>query len=467
MTIRQVLLNGAGTDGDGTTWNDLSDATSAFIGASGFESAVNASAVGDTVFFKDTFSGATAISLTAPTNSIVNYVYILACKSATTNNQGSIVQSDLIPGLRTGNATPAYDDGDIPVLTLTGGTVDFLAQNQANMYGLSVICDDNITLRTSVNNILAEECRFEATGSGDLIALNSSSPGSLLSFKSCKFVLASGAHLYGVNGRVDFDNCAFDVVNGQVFGTNLTVGINANFNGCDLSLGANTNIVRVNTDMGGCLIFRNCKFPASHTLTSGTSNRPFRIEAYGCEDNTGISTSEQALQVATNHGTIDTETTKVRTGGATDNAAGLYSHDFTTFASATTVDFASLVGPWMSIWVEGDGTSKTATVYFTSDDANTEASDWTADEAWLEILYPDDAGESIYDYQTLQNNLLDLSPSDVTDDTGSTWGAGTQNDQKFVATIAPDYEGTVYCRVHFAPGANAETIYVDPKVEIS
>jgi hypothetical protein len=236
--------------------------------------------------------------------------------------------------------------------------------------------------------------------------------------------------------------------------------------GADLS-GGETNVTSITNSSTPLWVFKNCRFPASHTLAAGTISRRFRIEAYGCgETASGITTSEQALEISSHEGTVDLETVKVRTGGATDSAAGAYSHDFTTIAGNTTEGYNSLYGPWMGLWVAGDGTSKTLTVYFTSDSGNTRGTDWDDDEVWLEVLYPDDAGGSKFDYQTLQMELLDTAVA-VTDDTGSTWGAGTARDQKLQATIAPDYEGPVHCRVHFAPGANAETIYVDPLPEVT
>lgn len=471
MTIRQVLLNGSGSSGDGTTWNDLSDATSAYIGVAGFASAINASVAGDTVYVKGSGSSASAMLVTAPAGSggVSNPVRVLGCKSATTNNQGSIVQSDLIPGLRTGNATPAYDDGDMPVATVTGASDILFDTTSCYIYGVKFVSNDNLTFNTAEEGQLLEECWLNVTGSTDQLQLTGISGTAVFSrYINCRIDTVSGG-LIGASGPMTIIGGRIEKSSGTggILGfTTSEIGAFWDIQGVDFSNSTDPNIFTI-SKANGFAILRNCRFPASHSLTTGTSVGKWRIEAYGCgETASGISTSEQSFKTASHEGTVDVETTKVRTGGADDGAAGGFSHDFSTIAGNTTEGYNSLYGPWMKIWVEGDGTSKTLTVYFTSDSGNTRATDWDDDEVWLEALYPDDAGGSKYDYQTLQMTLLGTA-SAVTDDTGSTWAAGTQNDQKLQATIAPDYEGMVYCRVHFAPGANAETIYVDPEIEIA
>ena len=124
----------------------------------------------------------------------------------------------------------------------------------------------------------------------------------------------------------------------------------------------------------------------------------------------------------------------------------------------------------MGAWVTNTGSpGQTLTVYFTSDIGNTRSTDWDDDEVWLEVLYPDDAGGSKADYATTQMTLLG-SAAGVSSDAESSWTGGspslTKNNQKIEAAIQAGYEGPVQCRVHFAPGANAETIYVCPRLGV-
>jgi hypothetical protein len=115
-------------------------------------------------------------------------------------------------------------------------------------------------------------------------------------------------------------------------------------------------------------------------------------------------------------------------------------------------------------WIEGDGTAKTLTVHI----ANSGAGDYQDDEVWLEVFSPSDVGDAMHTFTTNQLDLLG-TPSNVTDDTDSVWGAGASNPQKLEVSISPDYEGPIAARVHFAKNftASPETLYVDPKLEIT
>ena len=114
----------------------------------------------------------------------------------------------------------------------------------------------------------------------------------------------------------------------------------------------------------------------------------------------------------------------------------------------------------MAIEVEGDGTAQTLTVFIANSSAST---DYQDDEVWLVAKSPSEDGTADYDYYTTQMDLL-ATPSDITDDAGSSWGTGANNHQKLEITLSPDYNGIIECWVVFAKnfGASPETLYVDP-----
>lgn len=467
MAYYHVLLNGTGTSGDGSTWADDSSGTAAFIGADGFASCIDAASAGDTVYVKgtDTYTGGNVAPGGTGTLAMARApVMVIGVKSTTTNLGASVVESDLIPGLRTSQATRAYDDADVPTITLNDGVDDFQFQ-WGYYYGIKFVCSDNINICLSINEyVVLEECYLEIDGSGD--QLNVCIGQSIAKLINSKVVVASGGYFQFGQGRSEWLACIINIAGVDGIFGNATGACRGHhdFLGCDFSGGAETTIFNRATANIGSIFLENCLFPASWGFAGGTAFGPYEIESSGCDNTTGLTTggSEQQINTESQHGTVSLETTKVRTGGADDGAAGVYSWDMSTFASGTETNIVGLKSPWMAIWVAGDGTSKTLTVYFTSDSGNTQASDWTNDEVWLEVLYPDSAGSSQFLFTKSQADLLEASLGQPTDDTGSTWGAGTQNDQKFEVSIAPSYEGYVRCRVVFAPGANAETIYVDP-----
>ncbi len=213
---------------------------------------------------------------------------------------------------------------------------------------------------------------------------------------------------------------------------------------------------------------RNCVLNSSHTKIGGTASGEYRIEFWNTTNDTGTGwgTDEtiQDFGIYTNHGDTILETTAVRTGGASDGKTGSHSWAMTPTIDSTRDYYLGMESPEGTIWVDGDGTSKTLTVYF----AKSNASDYDDDEIALEVHWPSEANASKYECGSTRGNLL-ATPSTVTDDTGSTWGTGANNPQKLELTIAPDYSGYVYWKVvvykHFS--SSPHTIYVDPKPEIS
>lgn len=463
MTIRQVLLNGSGTSGDGTTWNDASDATSAYISAAGLVAAFNASAAGDIVYVKGSDLSHT-VSMNMGSVSLAkvqNPPQVLGCKSATTNNQGAIVTSDLIAGKRTGGSTSAYLDADVPVVKQGGFSVDIFI-NIGYWYGIQLKAADVMTVGAINGLTVLEEVSIEIQSAGDTLTICNGTASKVITKNSFISGLNSGSIFNFSDGASYHYGSTLSLPSGGSFlGAGAFQG-HHEFNACEFAGGA-TTIFNRKTIVGSIAILNNGKYPASWVLTAGTAVGAYRIESYGSDDTTGLTTggSEQQINIEDEHGTIVTETVKVRTGGADDGAAGLYSLDLTTFANGTALGVAGLSVKLAPIWVAGDGTAKTLTVFFTSDSGNTRGTDWLDSEVWMQVLSADDGGTSQYDFTSTVANLL-AAGSAVTDDTGSTWGAGTQNDQKIEIPLSPDYEGYVIPEIHFAPGANAETIYADP-----
>jgi len=464
MTFFHCILDGVGTSGDGSTWNDDSSGTAAFIGMAGLDSAITAAANGDSVYVKNNDSTAVTFS---PTNNPAsaadnrNPIKIFAVEPGTTNLGASVVQADLIQGLATGGASRAYADANVPTITVTGGSSDITIQGSFYWYGFKFISEDNIVIGTTANRQIFEECHFEVTSSGDIVNLGASAA---TGFYKCKIVLATNADT--TFGGVACFDCEFDAATDNVRGFS---GPDSTFVGCDMSLGAATRIW--NQDAGTTMpqamaLMLGCQFPSSYVFRGGTRaqyGNEFRaVSQQGCGVATTLTTgqSEQNFDAQDEQGVCAPETTKIRTGGADDGASGGFSWDMTPLG-ALVPGIRSMFSPWMYVWVKGNGTSKTLTVYVASDSGNTETGDWQNHQLWMEYTYPSASGNSKWDWGTARMGLLDATPVDVPDDTVSTWGAGTQNPQKIQATIAPDYEGYAMVRVHFAP-EQADTIYVDP-----
>lgn len=239
------------------------------------------------------------------------------------------------------------------------------------------------------------------------------------------------------------------------------------FSGYDLSA-LNTALSEVSTSSRHKMIIANCKVPAVFTLfESAILNISNDATVIASSDTTSqaASSSVQDYRYEGFYGTIDSELTAVRTGGADDGASGAFSYAMTPNANATLESSsATLKSPWMRVWVEGG--SNTLTVYVANDSAST---DYNEDELWCEFYTPD-AGDTAQHDQTFDpaNARLFASSTAVTDDTGSTWGTGANNHQKMSVTVTTGFEGEAYVRLHLAKrSATPDTLFLDPKIEIS
>ncbi len=473
MSISHVDLNLGTGSNDGTSW------ANAYQAAAGLATAVAAAAAGDTIYVKDTSSSSAAVALDGPTaiGDLTNPVRIIGVKSATVNEGGSIVQSDLIPGLRTGDTTRAYAQSGAnapPHLTLTSPSNDIRISGALYIYGMLFTTTDDIAFHiTTAGFIILEECHLNVTGSNDLIEFGGD-PGTSQTHMTvaihCLFDVAAGNLSFDAQSQTEFFDCDIDGTDTGTIIFSEHTGDMVKFYGCDLSGCSASGIFNIAGIRGGGAELWNCKMPASHTLTTGTAAGLYRIANYNSEDNTGFDSadSEQALEIHTHQGTVDIETTVVRTGGADDeatDAGGPFA--WALVPNNVTDNFVDVVSPWIEKWVLGDGTAKTLTVFFANGATESAANLLEDNEIYLEVLFPDEAGSSIYQYLPDEGapgdgggrmQLLGTA-ADITTDS-STWGSGGNNKQKFEQSIAPDYRGLVRARVHYSK-SSGPTLYLD------
>lgn len=444
---------------DGTSWANAYQT---------IETALNGSNVsaGDDVWVKGTsgtLSAGTALDIVSSANT--NPAKIYGVKSATSNEPP--VQSDLIPGWRTGEtrtlANRAYKDGDAPLVPHTG---NLFVRGNIHVYGVVFQnTSTGTTFFSQSDNCLQvlEECGIDLDDAGNFNPCQDVNSKTIL--KNCGYDTANtSVEIDVANGSVDFFGLELF---GPAVPTNLindVAGGRTSLIGCDLSA-MSGNIFNISGANGGVVILQNSSLHASATVVSGSEAlSPYRRELHHCDSITGkTSGTILTIDITTENGNIAEETTAVRTGGAGDGSSN-WALAFTPHPNGTRDNVAGLIGSWMAFKISGDGTSQTVTVYI----ANSGAGDYNDDDVWLEVMYPSEDGTAQYDNQTTQMNLLG-TPTAVTDDTESSWGTGGNNPQQLQASIAPDYVGRAYCRVVFAKNfaSTPETLYVDPLPVVS
>lgn len=463
MTTRRVLLGGTGTSGDGSTWGTGDGGTNAYKGMAGLVAAIAASTgAGDKVLFTGSTSVTSSLLIDDLATSLTRVARPPRCYG-----MQSASDTDYVPGLATGAAGFAFDHANVPTITITGNGNAIHIERDLYIYGLKVTCEDAIYIAYHDNASYTEleECWIGSSATGDFFRINSWRGGPEVVLRNTKlahesngssaqlgnFTMLGGIIDSDAGGliRPGYNSQCIHIENVDFQGTQ-TAGL------VDLSGGA----------AGAKVLIKNCKKPNVSNATTDTPSGRCRAVFENVSHATSITDSVQAYEIQSERGQIVVETTKVMTGGSTDGAKGTFSLAFNPDSGATRAaeDDAAL---WcrLAVWVAGDGTSKTITLNFASDSANTETGDWHDDHAWAYGRHGDDAGSALYDIQKKKMDLGGTSAA-VADDTTSTWATGTQNPQKIEFTAAPDYEGYFYVDFFFAP-TDADTIYLNGDLAVS
>ena len=233
----------------------------------------------------------------------------------------------------------------------------------------------------------------------------------------------------------------------QISGLNMT------------NLASTVNIFRTFVSPGLFQI-RNSKLPASWSgslcnavpLSTGQ-----RFEMHNCDSGD----TNYRLWVQEYSGSIKTETTLVRTGGASDGTTG-YSFKMATSANANAI-VAPLVSPEVSIWNDTTGGSKTVTVEILHDSAT----NLTDGEIWLEAQYLGTSGVPLGSFiSDAKADILATAADQATSsETWTTTGMSNPNTQKLSVTFTPQEKGYLQAKVYLAKAS--KTVYVDPKLTVA
>ncbi len=454
---------------DGTSW------ANAYQGKVGFASAVTAQTIGETIYVKDTVSSTDIMTL-AGLSTVAALTNPPRCIGVVTGASDTILKADIQLGHREGDSTKAYANSESPPNITASGTGDITINGSFYFYAFIFEAQDNFFIGTgdSHQHQTYEECQFTPGASASdtffVGATNSTQPTHRFTFINCLFSLGGAVELSLQGAMIaDFFNCEFTgSLAGQLQG--ISFGGIARFYNCDFT-GMNATLVELSGLHGGTIEFHNCRMPAEHILTTGTATGLWTVANYGSEDTTGLTTSgsEQALEIHTREGTVELETIIVRTGGATDLAAGLFAYKVV--ANNVSENFAGVEVPLRDIWVEGDGAAKTYKVHIANSLAESSpTNDLHDSECYLRISSPSAAGLSRYDHLPDEGapgddggkaQLLG-TPADLTSHAGTTWATNGNNEQEILNSIAPDYEGVIHGTLIVSSERGSLTVYVDP-----
>lgn len=210
---------------------------------------------------------------------------------------------------------------------------------------------------------------------------------------------------------------------------------------------------------GARITFRNCKLPTSWSgsVCSGTVPSDARVSMYNCD----AGDTNYRLGISDWLGTIASETTLVRTGGA--------SNGVTTLSWKMVSNTLPVYPMWCLYsdeivkWNETVGSSVTATVEILHDSAT----NLTDAEVWLEVLYLGTDGVPLGGWITDAKADILASAADQTDssETWTTTGMSNPNTQKLSVSFTPREKGYIHARVALAKAS--ATVYVDPLLTVA
>jgi len=232
-------------------------------------------------------------------------------------------------------------------------------------------------------------------------------------------------------------------------------GCNVECIGVDLSAaGSGKTIVdaaTVNQTISCVFRFIDCKLNASVTK----SGQPQTAGALECDFiRSGATGVNYQLTSYRRTGTLDHETTIVRSGGASDGTTPI-SWKVVTPANC---DYSmSFECPPIAIWNDTTGSAKTATVECIAAAIMTDA------DIWLDVEYLGDASSPQGSF--VNDGKADLLATAANQTTSSASWGGSTTPFKLAATFTAQQKGWIYCRVKC--GKPSSTFYIDPMVTLT
>lgn len=363
--------------------------------------------------------------------------------------------------------------------TLSTGAIVKNNDANDNFYFQRSIYSYGVTYDTVSNFGMSTSCICTLQGNGSTLLLN-------MSAASAKWIGPSNASvvLHILDGNVGLNNVgmyfAFQAhgyirwVNGALVAPNGVTKLidllgafprNMDIICVDLSAvgsGATATSLLDNADdqINNILISR-CKLPsaAGFTITTGAlilpGNKPLRLHHCSSADKY-YDFFEEAYE-----GSIQEETTIVRTGGASD---GTTPQAWKMISSANALDnYRAMISPPITIW-NAAASEKTFTIECLLDSATNPQND----EVWMELEYPADntsgLGAVAKDKCAILSAAADKSAG-VGAGGWTTTGLTNPNSFKCAVTVTPGKAGPVSARICLAKPST--TVYVDPLITIS
>ena len=347
--------------------------------------------------------------------------------------------------------------------TMSGQTAIGLSYGFCYFYGMNFIAPSTGAIiaiggsPVSCNFNFAA-CTFQTTFNSSAAVIRigqSGNPQFCCEFRGCSFVLGStAATIFLGNGNINLIGNTY-FATGAVpliafYGISSTTGI-TNIRDSDLSIVAGT-LFSFATTCGVAVNIANCALAGGVTLSTGTANGNGQILRV---TNSDSAATNYKYYMSVMGGSVQQETTTIRSGGDTDGVTPL------SWRVATGIN-AMRHQPFpldeMAVWNTVTGSAKTLTVEIAG------ATSLTNADIWMEVEYPGSASTPMGG--TISNKPASLLATPTTLPTSTaTWVGSPSAVQRLQVTFTPLAVGLVKVRVFL--GKASATVYIDPIATIT
>lgn len=369
------------------------------------------------------------------------------------------------------SAEPPTATSSASSITITGTSATWTGATYA--YGLSFLLTSASSMTATFNGVsgfaqVFEACQFAflGAGSGSALAFGASAGSShgLTTLIDCGFRFAAAGQSIAVYRDTLIKGGSWTAGGTSPTGVFALAGggrpATLRVDGFDFSaLSPTVNLVKSISEGGAKAIFRNCRLPDSWTgalITSGQAKLGSRVEMHNCDSGD----SNYRMWVEDYAGSVTTDTTVVRTGGASDGVTPL-SWRMSTGANVA-YPASALVSPEIVRRQDGTGSPITVTVEVITDGVTL-----TDAECWLEVQYLGTSGYPLALHATDAKAGVLAATAAQSSSTAAwtTTGLASPTKQALSVTLTPAEAGVLIAVVKLAkPGA---TVYVDPMLSVA
>lgn len=417
--------------------------------ANAFTSLANAIALpiaaGDTLYISEDHAETTAGALTLTFPGTVPLPNLILCVDHT----GSVppVSADLRTTATVSNTTAAA----------------MALQGSFYCYGIIFQCGSTAgTATMSIANLsgsaqVYQSCQHAllSTGASSKLVLGGVGLNRINFINTAVKFSAVGQSIAENSGDFIWQNTASAIVGSiptNLFNTNTNVGVSMNLlmEGVDFSaVGAGKTLVNTGANTGPKhYVFKDCQFNAALTSIATINASSLAIVDVIRSDSSG---TNYRCEQYTNHGVETTETTIVRTGGATDGATPQSRKLVTTSTSSWGYTYDAMP---LSIWNNVSGSPINVDIYGTWGGGAVPINT----DIWFEVEYPGSSSTPQGSRATCGTADILTTGTNLNTDT-STWGGGT-TPFRMRCTFTPQMVGPLSIYVRAAKVST--TFYIDP-----